>query len=305
MDKNDISEEIICGFRILPTRKKMWQCEIELLIILDTICKKNNIKYFLIFGAALGAVRHNGFIPWDDDIDIGMLRDDFEHFLVCDKSEFGEYIDIQYGISEHGIDSLLRIRDRRTTGIINTEIGKPGNKGIFIEVYPFDVCDNVLLYKLQMYASYQIQILTRCKIGQMQTKGLKGKIRCIIAHFFSADKLWLMYQRVCRMQNSGSSKYVSLICLPIYAKKFGALEIEFIKETVRHKFEYIEAEIPKEYDKYLSSTYGEYMILPEVQNRGMKHANIVFYDPDHPYEYYENSDIPIKYFEGNDELNLI
>lgn len=111
--------------------------ELDLLSLLESLCVRENINYYLLFGSAIGAVRHKGFIPWDDDIDLGMLREDFEKFLNADKSDWPDYVDVQYGLSEHGVDTLLRIRDARTTGITRGDLNKNGNKGAFIEIYVF------------------------------------------------------------------------------------------------------------------------------------------------------------------------
>ena len=61
--------------------KEIQQYQLELMTLVDNVCRKNNIHYYLISGSCLGAIRHKGFIPWDDDIDIGMFREDYEHFL--------------------------------------------------------------------------------------------------------------------------------------------------------------------------------------------------------------------------------
>ena len=72
-----LQEETVCEFFVDSTRKKIWAIELDILIEFDRICKKHGLKYFLMCGTLLGAIRHKGFIPWDDDIDVAMPRDDF------------------------------------------------------------------------------------------------------------------------------------------------------------------------------------------------------------------------------------
>ena len=94
----------------------------------------------MIGGSAIGAVRHNGFIPWDDDLDIGMLRNNFETFKEVAPKELPDEYYIEYGVlSDNIFSSLLRIRNKNTTGILVDEFrqGSEGG-GIFIEIYPFD-----------------------------------------------------------------------------------------------------------------------------------------------------------------------
>ena len=122
LDRKYLTDEVIDGYKVSANRKKLWVTELDLLSFLEEVCIRENINYYLLFGSAIGAVRHKGFIPWDDDIDLGMLREDFEKFLNADKSDWPEYIDVQYGISEHGVDTLLRIRDARTTEKITLEL---------------------------------------------------------------------------------------------------------------------------------------------------------------------------------------
>ena len=87
-DESFIKEEVRCDFFVSEKRKKVWYVELELLRKFDEVCKKYNLTYFVEYGTLLGAVRHNGFIPWDDDIDIIMFRDEYTKFQEIAASEF-------------------------------------------------------------------------------------------------------------------------------------------------------------------------------------------------------------------------
>ena len=88
MNKFNLEEEIICNFRVSSKRKKVWKVELDLLNNFIEICNKYKLTYFAIGGTLLGAIRHKGFIPWDDDIDIGMPREDYNKLLEIAKKEF-------------------------------------------------------------------------------------------------------------------------------------------------------------------------------------------------------------------------
>lgn len=312
-DRFDINSERICGYEVSCNRKKLWICELDMLAVLDDICEELGIQYFACFGTAIGAVRHRGFIPWDDDIDLGMLREDFNIFLQKGKKCFPKYIDVQYGMTENGCNPLLRIRDSRTTGIINSEYRKNGNKGCFIEIYPFDyVNDNkIRIIQLKISKHCLLEIYKRyqpLKEAQGKTRSLGGKLRSIIFKPFKTKHIWYIYEKACEWQNKckENCKYVDTITLPNYAVTGQHLfEKEDVEETVWAKFEYSKIRIPKGYDHVLQTRYGDYMKLPPLEQRGTHHDNIVFYDPNVPYTEYERSDIPKKYFEGDCRYGLL
>ena len=80
--KDIYRDEIRDGFLVTADRKKIWQVEMELLEVLDRICRRNGLRYFVDYGSLLGAVRHRGVIPWDDDIDVVMMRPDYERLKL-------------------------------------------------------------------------------------------------------------------------------------------------------------------------------------------------------------------------------
>lgn len=311
--RNDFDIEQVCGYTILPARKKMWVCELDILDMVEKICCDLGITYFACFGSAIGAVRHQGFIPWDDDIDLGMLREDFEIFVQRGISQFPEYIDVQYGISEHGVDPLLRIRDSRTTGIVYNEQNKPGNKGCFVEIYPFDYVNDNLVRKIQLFVSkqYLTEINRRFRVPSIKKpanewkKKVRNAIRRIVFSHMDTHTLWERYNSICQFQNRNKNncKYVDTITLPVTSASGRHLfEKVDVMNTEYMDYEYTKIRIPTGYDHCLTVRYGEYMQLPPLDERGTHHQNIVFYDPERPYTAYDNSEIVDRFFRG--EVNL-
>lgn len=113
---------------------------LKLLSEIDRICRKNDIKYFLMYGSLIGAVRHNGFIPWDDDADIAMTREEFNKFQECCRNELGEEFDlVTYNDDENYNYTFPKLRLKNTTYIIRSEISRHGrNAGFFIDIIIMD-----------------------------------------------------------------------------------------------------------------------------------------------------------------------
>lgn len=304
LDVKNLSEEIICGYTVSENRKKLWVIEIDMLNWLEATCKRHGLNYFLLFGSALGVVRHKGFIPWDDDIDIGMLREDFEELLRVAKNEIPDDLEIQYGISNGRVDKLLRIRNKNTTGIIRTDRNIPGNKGVFIEIYPFDYVPSInWCRKVQLKLSGVLLKLMYRKIGMVHD----NKARIVRFIPISVNMYWKLYQAVCRAQNHLSHVYVDTIGIPSKYTMKGEHLFRYcdVKESVYGDFEYIKARIPVGYDHVLSTRYGDYMTLPPENQRGIHHDNIVFYDPTKPYTNYDNESIVDEYFRGDVSKGLL
>ena len=110
-------EEIRCGWKVDEKTKKVWAVQLEMLDEVERICKKYGLKYFADSGTLIGAVRHQAYIPWDDDIDLVMLREDYETFLKVAPGELKEYLVLQTPYREKNyLRAHAQLRNSRTTG---------------------------------------------------------------------------------------------------------------------------------------------------------------------------------------------
>ena len=125
------------NFDYLP---KLHNCQLIIAREIKRICDENNIKYFIIAGTLLGAVRHGGFIPWDDDMDIGMLREDYEKFLEIAKKDLGDDFFLQTPETDksYGLN-FAKVLLKGTVLMEESTASNNAKKGIFVDIFPFDV----------------------------------------------------------------------------------------------------------------------------------------------------------------------
>lgn len=299
MSKTFLKPETRCDFYVDEKRKLLWKVELNILEIIDKICRENNISYFLHSGSALGAVRHKGFIPWDDDLDLGMLRPDFEKFLRIAQEEIKAPYFIQYGMNDGGhICGLLRIRDSDTTGIIKIDKDKDCNNGIYVEIYPFDnIPDGKIRQKIQFIQSL---ILYHGLLADYYGPMSKKQVFCRqVVRLIGTKKAYNMWQNVCQKYNSKKTKQVNTVALPDYLRE-GIYKFDriWVERTMDVPFEYLTVKVPNGVDEILKLNYGNYMELPAQEERGMVHAYTVYYDPTKPYLAYRHSKDVNKYFES-------
>ena len=140
LPENFYESEIRCGYEVTEKTKKVWAVELDLLEKFVEVCERNNLNYFLDGGTLLGAVRHKGFIPWDDDIDVIMPREDYNKLREIADEEFKEPYFFQTTFNqEEFFRAHAQLRNSNTTGFIELDGRKEHvNKGIFIDIFILD-----------------------------------------------------------------------------------------------------------------------------------------------------------------------
>lgn len=252
---------------IKPDELKIIQ--LNILDNLSKFCIKNKIHYILSYGTLIGAVRHNGYIPWDDDIDICMPRPDYERFLSLfnKKNE-------NYKVMEHRIDKNYKLPFAKvydTNTIINEYLYIKDNFGVYIDVFPIDGIKSDNQIKLSILYNKLLNT-KRAIIKNSQRSILKKVILSIgkiIIHPISIHCILKKITNISTIASFNDSQYAANIVSP-----YGKCEImpkELFQEFTMHKFENGEYKIPKEYDKYLKNIYGDYMQLPPIEKQVTHH----------------------------------
>lgn len=197
----------------------------------------------------------------------------------------------------------MQNQKKGTTGIIRGQLQQNCNHGVFIELYPFD---EVPTSKVAQYVQIELAGLFRqlfaCRYSHLKSSGVLK----VIEPFFlwmSTEKLFKMYDSICRHYNGKGYKMVNIVSMANYARTGECYYcIEDVINTVKKDFENTKVQVATENDKILRVCYGDYMQLPKKEDRGAHHNTQIYYDPDLDYKTALKSGIPQRFFEGEYEL---
>ncbi len=253
--------------------------QLEMALEVDRICKKYNLKYNIDGGTLLGAIRHKGFIPWDDDLDIDMPRSDYEKFCEVAQKELGDKYFLQTWNTEPNYAmTFAKIRENNTIYLENVAKNVDVHQGIWIDIFPHDVItDNVFLQKILVKKAVLYRLLLQIKKGYIiETPSFSKRVILaflkFLAIFTSAKSLKKKLQKMqFRYQNKNTNSLVDyssvLFNKMIYDKKV-------MNEYVPVSFEGKTLMGLKDYDTYLTYLYGDYMTPPPEGQRENRHGII-------------------------------
>lgn len=283
-------EEIREGYPVTEKLKHIWKIELDILQEILRICNKYKIHYIAYGGTLIGGVRHKGFIPWDDDLDIAMLRDDYEIFLEKAEKELDvkKFCLQRSEIAGEIYEGFARIRHNHSTAIIERDRNKKCNHGIFIDIFPLDEIPEGKMARMIQFK--EIKFLSALLYYHTyRGNSLEGGIKGLLVGFIKRQKTWDkiadQVKKICMKYNGrGGEKVGILSCDPYDEKCWWYLED--ITDTIETEFEYIRICIPRNYDRCLTIGYGDYMEFPPEEERGKWHGDKIFFDPYEPFAKY-------------------
>ncbi len=271
----------------MKSKKTLKKIEIEMLKVFINICKKENLQYFVLGGTALGAVRHKGFIPWDDDIDIALPRGDYEKFITVAQKYLPEYYFLQNNFSDKNCPlNFSKIRDSRTTFIETSCQNIKMNHGVYIDIFPLDgyptqkfnnsffkLADTLLKTRIDI-------IFSLPKSKKLKLKIVRFLLRIIIPNYRTAVKL---RNNLLKKYKYSECDYISNFCGAWGERE--TMPKSIFGTGVAGMFEELEVNLPNNVHQYLTNLYGDYMCLPPIEKRVAHHYTTII-DLKNPYTKY-------------------
>ena len=250
------------------------QMELGIMEYIHKVCQKIGVKYFLAYGSLIGAVRHQGFIPWDDDMDICMLREDYEKlqdYLIANPDE--RYEVMSYKNNLNYVYPFMKVQDNHTY-LLEEDVRIDSNMGIYVDIFPVDGYEDDVQFKNKMTKLIKKRQLSCYTFkGITNTKSVLNSllryVSVIIFYFTNTNKYVAQIEELAKSRKVSDYEQVDYLIYkdmnkPVWRR-------EWLEQVTTGTFEGKEFTIPKNYHEILTSDYGDYMQLPPVEQRVSHH----------------------------------
>jgi len=275
-------EEVRCDFLVTKERKKLWAVELDLLIEFDRVCKKHKLRYFLNGGTLLGAIRHKGFIPWDDDIDVEMPREDYEKIMMVADEFVNPYFLQTPRTDSNSAYTFAKLRNSNTTMCPEMFAFQEMNHGVCIDIFPYDkwdINDSLSYYAIRFLAAENSTFMRLSNPKLNQGNLLRARTWTGVNHLVVYDTI----EKIAQRYNNVDSDFVIIAQSAMFEYKNKLLNANDYQTSISMEFESLELPVPIGYQNILMTYYGDYMQFPPIEKRGKWHSNVLI-DVDTPYK---------------------
>ena len=271
--------------------KRLQRLQLEILLEIRRVCDLRGITFYIMNGTCLGAVRHKGFIPWDDDVDIGMHIKDFERFIQC-QNDFQDKFFIQSADTDRDFKLMIaRVRMNGTTLIEKSFAHLDIHQGIFVDIYPlFGYPTNKAAAKIRSLESILYRILLSGETPQNHGISVKIVGNALLALYYGEKRKRTVKKLYARLKGEREDSEKVAFLFGMDVSLFYTIEYQrswFEKPSIVI-FEGYEMPAPTDWDSYLRTRYNDYMKLPPKEKR-MAHHGYRLVDLDHSYLDYKGT----------------
>ncbi len=245
---------------------------LEMMCYIDKVCRDNNIKYSLAYGTLIGAIRHKGFIPWDDDMDIMLTRDNYDKLIeIIKKDDKYDLLDIRNGF----LANYSKICHKNTIGIEHTKLMKLPSEvdmGIYIDIFPIDNLPEVgykrhmkkiLFYMRLLQTNSFKRYFISPSLIKVTIKSIVFLPLCIISKIYTKKRVINKIDYLQKKFNNTKTDYIGIASFG-YCERY---KKSWFDEYIDVKFEDYNFMLVKEYDKVIRVCYDDYMTIPDEKDR--------------------------------------
>lgn len=273
IDEEFLNEETRCDYKITSDMKKVWAIQLKILHDFHQICKEHGLHYCVSGGTMIGAIRHGGYIPWDDDIDVTMPRNDYKK-LIEHPEWFISPNELHLASNQEGYyEGWARVHNTRTAVLYDNYQVEGSKQGIYIDIFPLDGYDSKLFEKINFYRIWLTNIIGHAFCYNVNNNPLLKQLVPILRklRLFNCEKAFKKVNKLAVSQNT-NPKYVMSKMAKVYGIERQSFPSDDYASEIEVKFENITVCVPIGYDNVLKRTYGDYMSFPPIERRGSWHS---------------------------------